>query len=177
MTPPRRTLDASSLSATSDAAYASRDAPARIHAACCAGCLPLAAALPVLPHPCTWQRRRPHRHCSRRGRRRSVSALPQDRVDSRGWRGCRTQQLSPWVRYCRHRLCHGRTKPLHLLTPEPVDLRAPSFRDPVGRFGRSLRTPGTATRPAERLLLPHLQQRKRRDRYPKAGQCSCLFSG
>jgi hypothetical protein len=45
--PPRWTLDVSSLSATSDAAYASKDAPVRIHTACCAGCLPLAGALPA----------------------------------------------------------------------------------------------------------------------------------
>src|SRR5690349_13164864 len=51
MTPPRRTLDVSSLSATQGAAYASKGAPARIRAACRAGCLPLADALPVLSHP------------------------------------------------------------------------------------------------------------------------------
>src|SRR6266536_3274113 len=50
MNPPRRTLDVSSLSGSWDAAYASKGAPAHIHAAC-ARCLPLADALPVLPHP------------------------------------------------------------------------------------------------------------------------------
>jgi hypothetical protein len=46
---------------------------------------------------------------------RACQPLSQDRVDSLGWWGCRAQQLFPWVRYCRHRLC-----------PHPDETNAPA---------------------------------------------------
>jgi hypothetical protein len=46
---------------------------------------------------------------------RACQPLSQDRVDRLGWWGCRTQQLFPWVRYCRHRLC-----------PHPDETNAPA---------------------------------------------------
>ena len=67
----------------------------------------------------------------------------------------------------------ARTKPTRLLTPEPVHLRAPSSEirsdGLAGRCARRVEPRG----PAERLPLPHLQQKasSARSRYPKTGRC------
>src|SRR6185312_297221 len=86
----------------------------RIRAACCAGCLPLADALPVLPRP------GPDGTASISAEAAGRASQPfASRVGGLGWQDAVPPQLFPWVRYYRHRLCRSRTKtnaPAHTRT-------------------------------------------------------------
>jgi hypothetical protein len=138
--------------------------------------LPLADALPVLPHPAPGRVAGGiggiHAEAADRARQpfRKIALTAVaggDAAPNSYLYGCATAAIVSAT--------DGRNPCTCLRQNRLICVRLLSEVRSDGLAGRC--APGPASRPAERLLLPHLQQRKRQECYPKTGRCSCLFSG